>query len=179
MSKALVPYEAIEKKIYQIRDKRVMLDKDLAEIYEVDTRQLTRQVRRNIDRFPEDFMFQLTREEFDNLMCQFGTSSLTPRSAASKWGGTRKLPFAFTELGVAMLSSVLKSRRAVQANIQIMRVFINLRHQLVNNKELAGKIELLEKRVFKHDADIRELVRDIRKMTIERPTGKHNVGFLK
>ena len=98
----------IAAKILLIRGKRVMLDRDLAKLYEVDTGQLTRQVRRNIDRFPEDFMFQLTEEKFQNLICQFGTSS---------WGGTRKLPYAFTEQGVAMLSGVLHSKRAIQVNI--------------------------------------------------------------
>ena len=99
----LISTEVISAKILLIRGKRVILDKDLAKLYEVDTRQLTRQVRRNIDRFPEDFMFQLTKEEVTNLMCQFGTSS---------WGGTRKLPYAFTEQGVAMLSGVLHSKES-------------------------------------------------------------------
>ncbi|MFH1440752.1 MAG: ORF6N domain-containing protein [Candidatus Omnitrophota bacterium] len=114
----LIPAEVIAAKILIIRGKRVILDRDLAKLYEVDTSQLTRQVKRNIDRFPEDFMFQLTKEEVKNLMCQFGISS---------WGGTRKLPYAFTEQGIAMLSGVLYSKRAIQVNIQIMRAFIQLK----------------------------------------------------
>jgi hypothetical protein len=105
----IVPQEIIETKIFLIRGKKVMLDRDLAQLYGVTTSNLNKAVRRNIERFPEDFMFQLSKEEFENLIFHFGTSS---------WGGTRKLPFAFTENGVAMLSSVLNSKRAVQVNIQ-------------------------------------------------------------
>ncbi|MBN2831610.1 MAG: ORF6N domain-containing protein [Candidatus Omnitrophica bacterium] len=114
---------------------RKSIDRDLASLYEVDTRQLTRQVRRNIERFPEDFMFQLTKEEIQNLMCQIGTSS---------WGGARKLPYAFTEQGVAMLSGILRSKRAVQVNIQIMRVFIQLKRMLLTNAGLKRKIDEME-----------------------------------
>jgi len=135
-----VSLEVIAAKIFLIRGKRIMLDKDLAKLYEVDTGQLTRQVRRNIDRFPEDFMFQLTKEEFQNLMCQIGTSS---------WGGTRKLPYAFTEQGVAMLSGVLHSKRAIQVNIQIMRAFIQLKRMLSTNADLRRKIEEMEKKYDK------------------------------
>ena len=112
-----------------------MLDKDLATLYKVETKQLTRQVRRNTERFPEDFMFQLTAEELRNLKCHFGTSS---------WGGTRKLPYAFTEPGIAMLSSVLNSNRAVQVNIQIIRTFIKLRELLLTHEDLRRKIEAME-----------------------------------
>jgi hypothetical protein len=136
----LISTEVIAAKIMLIRGKRVMLDRDLAKLYEVDNRQLTRQVRRNIDRFPEDFMFQLTKDEFQNLMCQFGTSS---------WGGTRKLPYAFTEQGVAMLSGILHSKRAVQVNIQIMRAFIQLKRMLSTNADLRRKIEEMEKKYDK------------------------------
>ncbi len=122
-----ISVEVIATKILLIRGKRVMLDRDLAELYEVDTGQLTRQVKRNIDRFPEDFMFQLTKEEFQTLMCQIGISS---------WGGTRKLSYAFTEQGIAMLSGVLHSKRAVQVNIQIMRAFIQLKRLLLTNVDL-------------------------------------------
>jgi hypothetical protein len=171
MNKALVPYEAIEKRIYQIRDKRVMLDKDLAELYCVETKALNRQVNNNIDRFPDDFMFQLSKDEFNEILrCKNYTSS---------WGGSRYLPLAFTEQGVAMLSGVLRSKRAVYVNLAIMRAFIRLRQMIAGNQELAHKIEQLEKRVFKHDANIRELVRDIRRLTIEKSSKKLNVGFLK
>ena len=139
----LIPTEVIAARIFVIRGKRVILDKDLAKLYEVDTRQLTRQVRRNIDRFPEDFMFQLTKEELQNLMCQTGTS---------RWGGTRKLPYAFTEQGVAMLSGVLHSKRAIQVNIQIMRAFIQLKRMLLTNAGLRRKIEEMERKYDKQFA---------------------------
>ena len=114
----------VESLIRVIRGQQVMLDRDLAELYGVETRRLNEQVKRNIERFPEDFMFQLTSNEFDNLKSQFATSS---------WGGVRKLPYAFTEQGVAMLSGVLKSPTAVEANIRIMRAFVSMRHFMVNN----------------------------------------------
>ena len=110
--------QIIQNKIFEIRGQRVMLDFDLAELYEVETRALNQAVKRNIKRFPSDFMFQLTNKEFDNLMSQ---------SVISSWGGTRKLPFAFTEHGVTMLASVLRSERAIELNIQIVRAFIALR----------------------------------------------------
>ena len=108
-----------------------MLDYDLAALYETETKNLKRQVNRNIERFPEDFMFQLTKEEFDNLRCQVGTSS---------YGGTRYLPYAFTEQGVAMLSSVLSSQKAIEVNIAIMRAFVKMRQYAMNYKELAEKL---------------------------------------
>ena len=114
----------VESLIRVIRGQQVMLDRDLAELYGVETRRLNEQVKRNIERFPEDFMFQLPPNEFDNLKSQFATSS---------WGGVRKLPYAFTEQGVAMLSGVLKSPTAVEANIRIVRAFVSMRHFMVNN----------------------------------------------
>ncbi len=170
MSEELAPYETIEHKIYMIRGQKVMLDRDLAELYGVQTFRLNEQMKRNSNRFPEDFMFQLTAEEFGNLRSQF---------AMSRWGGRRYLPYAFTEQGVAMLSSVLNSERAILVNIAIMRAFVKLRQMIANNQELAKKIELLEKRVFKHDSDIRELVRDIRSLTIEKSAKRKQVGFLR
>ena len=136
-SAALVPVEIIQNKIYLIRGQKVMLDRDLAELYGVLTRNLNKAVRRNLDRFPLDFGFTLTTDEFKNLMLQFGTSS---------WGGTRKSPMVFTEQGVAMLSSVLNSKRAIHVNIQIIRVFTKLRELMINHKDLAQKIEDLEKK---------------------------------
>ncbi len=133
--KTLVPIERIASKIYLIRDVKVMLDRDLAELYSVETKRLKEQVRRNIERFPEDFMFELTKEELKNLRSQFATSS---------WGGARYLPMAFSEHGVLMLSSVLKSERAVQVNIQIMRTFIKLREALIDNKDLRRELEELK-----------------------------------
>ena len=170
MSKELVPYELIENKIYLIRGQKVMLDKDLAVLYGVKTFVLNQAIKRNITRFPEDFMFRLTVEEFNNLISQF---------VISRWGGTRYLRYAFTEQGIAMLSSVLHSERAIQVNIAIMRAFVRFRKIIADNKELSKKIDLLEKRVFKHDSDIRELVRDIRKLTIDKTSKTKKIGFLK
>ena len=164
----LISTEAISAKILLIHGKRVILDKDLAKLYEVDTRQLTRQVRRNIDRFPEDFMFQLTNSELKNLMCQFGTSS---------WGGTRKLPCAFTEQGVAMLSSVLNSERAVLVNVAIMRAFVKLRETFALHKELAAKLKELERKVEGHDKDIRAVFEAIRRLMREEEKPKNKIGF--
>jgi hypothetical protein len=127
--------ETIQRNIHFVRGKKVMLDKDLAVLYEVPTSQLNRAVKRNFERFPEDFMFQLTHEEV-NLICQFGTSS---------YGGSRKLPYAFTEQGIAMLSSVLNSTKAIQVNIQIIRIFTKLREMIDTYKELREKVEELER----------------------------------
>ena len=125
----------VESLIQVIRGQQVMLDRDLAELYGVETRRLNEQVKRNIERFPEDFMFQLTPNEFDNLKSQIATSS---------WGGVRKLPYAFTEQGVAMLSGVLKSPTAVEANIRIMRAFVSMRHFMVNNVAFFQRLETIE-----------------------------------
>lgn len=159
----IVPVEVIQRKILIIRGRKVMLDRDLAELYEVETFNLNKAVKRNMDRFPEDFMFQLTDEEFKNLIFHFGISS---------WGGTRKLPYSFTENGVAMLSSVLNSTRAIQVNISIMRTFTQLREMLSTHKDLKRKIEAMEKKYdhqFKVVFDtIKQLypVRDYRLCTI-------------
>ena len=128
--------EQIKKSILEIRGKKVMLDMDLAIIYEVETRVLKQAVRRNIDRFPDDFMFELTAEELKNLTSQFVTSS---------WGGQRHKPFAFTEQGIAMLSSVLKSKKAIQMNIAIMRAFVMMRQFALSYQELSEKLLELEK----------------------------------
>jgi len=130
-----VPIERITSKIYLIRGQKVMLDRELAELYEVETSQLKRSVRRNVERFPKDFMFDLTKDEWSDLRCQFGTSS---------WGGVRYMPMAFTEQGVAMLSSVLKSKRAIHVNIQIMRVFTRLRQAILDNADLRKEFEDLK-----------------------------------
>jgi phage regulator Rha-like protein len=127
--------ETIISKIHLIRGMKVMLDADLAELYGVETKQLKRAVRRNIDRFPSDFMFDLTRDEFTNLRSHIGTSS---------WGGERYVPMSFTEQGVAMLSSVLNSKRAIQVNIQIIRTFTKLRHALLDNENLRKELEELK-----------------------------------
>ena len=141
----IIPQEIIEKKIFLIRGHKVMLDKDLATLYGVTTGNLNKAVSRNIDRFPDDFMIQLTDEEFKNLIFQFGISS---------WGGTRKLSRVFTEQGTAMLSSVLKSKRAIHVNIAIMRVFVKLKEILSTHKELSGKLTELENKIERHDEEI-------------------------
>lgn len=147
-SQLAIPDEIITSKIYLVRDKKVMLDEDLAELYGVETRRLNEQVKRNIDRFPEDFMFQLTKEEFDILIFQIGTSN---------WGGRRKLPYVFTEQGVAMLSGVLNSERAIKVNIQIMRVFTKVREILMDNLSVRLEIEEIKKKLANQDKNI-ELV---------------------
>jgi len=130
-----IPTETLMNKIYVIRGVKVMLDTDLAELYGVETKVLNQSVKRNSKRFPEDFMFQLSTPEFEILKSQFVTSS---------WGGARKLPFAFTEQGVAMLSGILNSDRAITVNIQIMRIFTNMRKLLMDNTELRIAIEEIE-----------------------------------
>ena len=165
----LVLREGIENKILSIRGYRVIMDKDLAILYGVGTRDLNKAVNRNLDRFPDDFMFQLNREEFTNLMFHFGTSS---------WGGTRKLPRAFTEQGVAMLSSVLRSKKAIHVNIAIMRAFVRLKSILANHKELAAKLNELEHKFNQHDKDILVIFEAIRQL-MEPPPAKERIisGF--
>jgi hypothetical protein len=163
----LLPQEIVESKIFLIRGKRVMLDKDLAMLYGVETKALNQAVKRNSKRFPEDFMFQLTKEEFDNLRSQFVTSS---------WGGQRYLPYAFTENGVAMLSTVLNSEKAIAVNIQIMRTFTRLREIMASHKDLARKIEEMEK---KYDYQFK-VVFDAIKQLLEPPVkAKKKIGFLR
>ena len=137
MSKAIIPLDRIERQIFFIRGEKVLLDSDLAELYGVQTKELNKAVARNQDRFPSDFMFQLSHEEFDALRFQLGTS---------KRGGRRYRPYVFTEQGVAMLSSVLRSSRAVQVNVQIMRTFVRLRQMLSSNTGLSRKLDELEKK---------------------------------
>jgi ORF6N domain len=144
--------EKVINKIYLIRDKKVMLDFDLAEMYAVETKQLKRQVKRNPERFPKDFMFELTKKEFENLRSQIGTSS---------WGGTRYMPMAFTEQGVAMLSSVLNSPTAIEVNVQIIRVFSKMRELLLTNKDILLKMEQVEKRMMHHDGKMKQYDKDI------------------
>ncbi len=161
----LVLSKRIENRIYFIRGLKVMLDRDLAELYRVENKALKQQVKRNSDRFPADFMFELTEEEFKNLRSQFVTSS---------WGGQRYLPYAFTEQGVAMLSSVLRSKRAIYVNIQIMRTFAKLREIMATHKDLQRKIEEMEK---KYDQQFR-VVFDAIKSLLETPKSKtRQIGF--
>lgn len=165
MKKILVPQDTIEQKIILIRGHKVMLDKELAVLYGVATRNLNKAVTRNIERFPEDFMFRLTKQEFDNLMFHFGTSS---------WGGTRKRPRAFTEHGILMLSSVLKSKRATQVNVQIMRTFVKIRRMLASHKELLTKIENMEKR---YDAQFKVVFKALEELMTPPEKPKRRIGF--
>lgn len=142
---SVIPDEVVMSKIYLIRGQKVMLDTDLSELYGVETKRLNEQVKRNIDRFPADFMFLLTRQEFENLKSQIATSS---------WGGRRTLPFAFTEHGVLMLSSVLNSERAIKVNIQIMRIYTRIRQMLLANKEILQRLDKLEQKLTEHDGQI-------------------------
>ncbi len=162
----VIPTERITQAILLIRGHKVMLDSDLADLYEVETKVLIQAVKRNIGRFPEDFMFQLTEQELKNLRSQFVTSS---------WGGRRYPPYAFTEQGVAMLSSVLHSDRAVHVNIEIMRAFVRLRQMLASNVELARKLAALER---KYDAQFKVVFDAIRElMTPPEPKKKRPIGF--
>jgi len=159
--------EAIAGRIVMLRGERVLLDADLAELYGVETKLLNRAVKRNRDRFPDDFMFQLTGEEAGNLRYQNGTSS---------WGGRRYLPQAFTEQGVAMLSSVLHSKRAVMVNIEIMRAFVRLRRILATHADLARKLAALES---KYDAQFKSVFDAIRElMAPPEPPKKRRIGFV-
>jgi len=159
----------IERKIYLIRGQKVMLDRDLAELYTVETFNLNKAVKRNIDRFPPDFMFQITKDEAECLIFQLGISKSSGR------GGSRYLPYAFTEQGIAMLSTVLKSKRAVQVNITIMRAFVKLREMIATHKDLAKKLEELEK---KYDAQFRVVFDAIRELMIPTEEDKRKIGFI-
>ncbi len=168
---SLIPQETIEGKILLIRGKKVMLDRDLAALYGVETSYLKRQVKRNIERFPEDFMFQLSKEELGNWRCQFVTSNSTDKM------GLRYPPYAFTEQGVAMLSSVLKSKRAVKVNIQMMRAFVKLRQILSTNKELVHILSQLERKTEKHDTEIQAIFKAISQLMIPPEKPKSRIGF--
>ena len=163
---SLVPAERIERVILALRGHKILLDADLAVLYEVETKELVRAVKRNLDRFPSDFMFQLSKEEFDNLRSHFGTSR--------SWGGRRYRPYAFTEQGVAMLSSVLRSPRAVKVNIEIMRAFVRLRQMLQANADLARKLAALEK---KYDGQFRAVFNAIQELMTPLGKSKRRIGF--
>lgn len=164
-SDSVIPADIIRSQIFLIRNKKVMFDKDLAALYGVETRVLVQNVKRNIKRFPEDFMFQLNEKEFINLISQF---------VISKRGGTRKLPFVFTEHGVAMLSSVLKSERAIEVNIQIMRAFSKFRELIYSHEDLKRKIELMERKYDKQFAVVFEAIKNL--LTTRNQKSK-KVGF--
>jgi len=162
-----IPIERITDKIYLIRSMKVMLDRDLADLYQVETRALKQAVRRNIERFPADFMFELTAEELQNWRSQFVTSN--PEKM-----GLRHFPMAFTEQGVAMLSSVLRSKRAIQVNIQIMRAFTQLRRMLAGYEELKNKIDSMEK---KYDKSFRAVFDAIKQLLEIESRPKREIGF--
>ncbi len=158
----------IQQKIYFIRGEKVMIDRDLAVLYEVDTSHLNRAVRRNIERFPEDFMFAMSKDEIQNWICQIGISNSSLKQ------GLRKPPLVFTEQGIAMLSSVLNSSRAIQVNIQIIRLFTKLRRMIDTYKELREKVEALEKN---SDANFKEIFRVIRLLIRQEEQPKKKIGF--
>lgn len=168
-----IPDEVVMNKIFLLRGKKVMLDEDLAELYGVETRRLNEQVKRNPERFPEDFMFQLNEDEFANLKSQNATSS---------WGGRRKLPFAFTEHGVLMLSSVLNSERAIKVNIQIMRVYIRIREMIMLNRDILRKFEGMERKLSEHDNHIIMIFKYLKQLELVRKRdsdqkNRSKVGF--
>lgn len=158
----------IVERIYILRGQKVMLDRDLAEMYDVPTFRLNEAIKRNITRFPEDFMFQLNHEEFKNLISQIAISS---------WGGIRKPPYAFTEQGVAMLSSVLRSERAIQVNIQIIRVYTKMKQLLLDNKELWMKIEKIEQALVKKDEEVKAIFKVLKKLLLQGDKPRNVVGF--
>ncbi len=164
---ALSP-QALAGRILVIRGQRVLLDSDLAQLYEVETRRLNEQVKRNVGRFPVDFMFQLTESEAENLKSQFATSS---------WGGRRKLPLVFTEHGAIMAASVLNSERAVEMSVYVVRAFVQLRELLVDHKVLADKLAALERRVSRHDNSLAEVINAIRALMAQPQPANRPIGF--
>lgn len=165
-----IPEELIIDKIHVLRSQKIMFDWDLAILYDVETKQLKRQVRRNIERFPEDFMFELTPEEFEILRSQIGTSS-------SKWGGTRYVPMAFTEQGVSMLSSVLGSSTAIQVNIQIIRTFTKMRELLLTSAELMLKMEKMEHRIDATDENIQIIFNYLKELIHQEEQPRKTLGY--
>jgi len=175
-----IPGNLIEKRIFVIRGHKVMVDRDLAELYGVATKVLNQAVKRNKKRFPADFMFRLTKGEVEEVVTicdRFG--NLRSQNATSSWGGRRYTPYVFTEQGVAMLSSVLNSERAVQVNIAIMRAFVKLREVLSTHKELAQKLSELERKVEKNDRNIHLIFEAIRQLMAPPPEKqKGKIGFI-
>jgi phage regulator Rha-like protein len=169
MSKEIIPVERVARSIRWIRGQKVLLDSDLAALYGVRTATLNKAVKRNAERFPPDFMFQLTSEELRSLRFQIGISK--------RRGGLRYLPYAFTEQGIAMLSSVLNSERAVRVNIAIVRAFVKLRQMLETNRELAQKFSELEQRVGKHDQEILAILEAIRQLMRPLEKSRREIGF--
>jgi ORF6N domain len=173
-----VPQTMINRRIYLVRGREVMLDSDLAELYQIETFNLNKAVKRNQGRFPGDFMFQLSKDELISLRFQFGISNLRSQFVTSKTGrgGRRYLPYAFTEHGVAMLSSVLKSKRAIQMNIFIIRAFIQLRKMLIEHKEFSKRLQKAEKTIGLHDQVLFAVVEDVKKL--KNPPKTNAIGFM-
>lgn len=171
-SSLLIPDEIIIDKIFLIRGQKVMIDRDLALLYQVETRVLKQAVRRNPDRFPEDFMFEMTHEEFENWRSQIVMSK-------SDLIGLRHPPFCFTEHGVLMLASVLSSEMAIQVNIQIVRIFNRLREMLLTHKDILLKLETLEKQVIKSNTDIAVIFEALKKLLSNPPKTREQIGFRK
>ena len=167
---AIIPIDVIQQKIYLMRGQKVMLDRDLAELYYVETRALNQAVRRNINRFPDDFMFQLSQEEIENWKSQIVISN-------KERMGLRKRPYAFTEHGVIMLANVLNSPRAAQASIQVVRAFIKLREIFSRHKELASKLNQLERKIEKNDKEINVIFQTIRALMAPPEKKQRNIGF--
>ena len=167
---SVVPIESIARKIIFLRGEKVLLDSDLAELYDVETGALNRAVKRNADRFPEDFMFQITGEEAELLRCQTGISK-------PGRGGRRYLPYAFTEQGVAMLSSVLNSKRAIEVNIAIMRAFVHLRKVIASHDKLSKKLAELEQHLEDHDESIEAIFEAIRQLMTPPKKSRKRIGF--
>jgi len=174
MSKEItIPDEIITNKIFLIRDQKVMVDRDLAELYGVETKYLKRQVKRNTDRFPEDFMFELTKEEFANWRSQFVTSN------SSNKMGLRYAPYVFTEQGVAMLSSVLNSPKAIAVNIKIIRVFTKLREMLFNNKDLLLRMEKIERKLSSQNKNIELVFQYLDELSEKKEKPITKIGYKK
>jgi len=174
----LTPSERIAHSILLLRGQKVLLDADLAELYGVQTKVLVQAVKRNLERFPDDFMFQLTNQEFNVLRSQIVTSS-SQSLETLRWGGRRSAPYAFTEQGVAMLSSVLSSPQAIAVNIEVMRAFVRLREVLTGNKELAAKLGELERKLKGHDQAIAGILDAIRQLMAPPPAPrKRPIGFV-
>jgi ORF6N domain len=166
--KWVISDELVMSKIYIVRGQKVMLDEDLARLYQVETKGLNQAIKRNKDRFPPDFMFQLSINEFENLKSQFVTSS---------WGGRRKLPYAFTEQGVAMLSAVLNSEVAVRVSIRIIRVFTKMRELLLTHKDILLQLEKVENKLTGHDEEIALIFEYLKKLLSPPVTARLRVGF--
>ncbi|HET9277171.1 MAG TPA: ORF6N domain-containing protein [Flavitalea sp.] len=179
MREELAPKEISEteiiERIHIVRGVKVMLDKDLAEMYGVPTHRLNEAVKRNLGRFPDDFMFQLDTKEFEILISQIAISRFSTGKVG--WGGTRKLPYAFTEQGVAMLSSVLHSETAIQVNIQIIRVYTKIRQLLINYKDLWIKLEKMEKDMIKNDVEINAIFKILKQLLINEEKPREPIGF--